>query len=550
MSNALTTRQVNGLLTTKVLSISQLYDLRTSELDFYRRTSNFDNYLNSEYVNIFILAHDPKLQSHKLKAIINLRNISRGKNVYMYCLASYLLSINVSSSSQEESRKIILSYLNFAHKNKIHDFDYVAYKNLGTIAYQNKKQKKARFYWGKCSEICKTQKNYLFYSSANNDIALSYLAEGNIYKGLFYTLKAVNIIKQHLTIIQNIDFYQNLKCNLAEIYIKLGEIKKAEKLLLSAYTYYKNAKNVNLHIPASILLDLSEKKPLAITDATILKDLKNKMKDPMELSDKIFYIRVIYKLLKKTNNLKEINEHLILALNSEHELNSINNLNQQETYLALTKDIYNTLNTNFSKQLKIQEQKNTIAYLIVFTVLAIGFSSFFYYKKASKYTKTIHRQSQILEESQKIIYLNKIQQKEEQIEKLQLNLELKKATEKTFLEKIKEVKKSKNVDIDLILKDLQIQVTNLLQIDNRHSENKKNDFDGKNDFIEKLISKHPDLSKGEKQLCMHLKLNLNSKEIAMIEGVGPASVRVYKTNLKKKLKLTQADNIYEYIQSL
>lgn len=274
------------------------------------------------------------------------------------------------------------------------------------------------------------------------------------------------------------------------------------------------------------------------------------MKKKLSFETKVYYTRIIHRILKKSTDLKAQNNHLILCLNTEYDLSN-NKINEQnEIYTILTTDLFKSVNDDFSNRLKIEKQKNTIAYLIVCAILIIGISSFVYFRKASKYSQTIHQQSQFLEESQKKIYLNKIQQKEEQIEKLQLNLELKKATEKTFLEKIKEVKKSKDVNIDSVLKDLQIQVTNLLQIDKRHNESKFEQVEQKSDFMDRLILIHPNLSKGERQLCTHLRLNLNSKEIALIEGIGHASVRVYKTNLKRKLKLKNDESIYEYLNTI
>lgn len=59
-----------------------------------------------------------------------------------------------------------------------------------------------------------------------------------------------------------------------------------------------------------------------------------------------------------------------------------------------------------------------------------------------------------------------------------------------------------------------------------------------NDFYKKLRQRYPDLSPAEEKLCAFLRLNMSSKEIAVITQQSIKSVEVARARLRKKLDLT------------
>jgi DNA-binding CsgD family transcriptional regulator len=481
---------------------------------------------------------------------VKLRNNAKETNLFMYCISSYLLALNISEFSPVEAKKMILEYLNRAHLKKLYAFDFNSYRSIGNFEFKQNKYSKARYYWIKASKTKYIEKSKLYLSSIYNDISLSFLNQGKTNQGLLYLKKAIKTIKLEENYNHSISFYNHLMCNLADIYITQKEYQLADKVLTKAYYYYKNNNIIEINKAATILIKLSDFINLTISQKTILNDLNLALNKNLPIESKVFYVRSIYQLLSKEGSENELIDILKLALNVEKELSEKTNNHRQTTYLSLLKSNFDNLNIELKNKLTIQRQKNNVAYLITIGVIIIGVIIFIYFRRVHYYSKKILQQAKCLEESQKEIYRNQIRQKEEQIEKLQLNLDLKKATERTFLEKIKEVKKSKNVDLTETLKELQIQVTNLLQIDKRQTESSVENTDQKSDFMERLMLIHPNLSKGEIQLCNHLKLNLNSKEIALIEGLGHASIRVYKTNLKRKLNLSTDQNIYDYLNSI
>lgn len=69
-------------------------------------------------------------------------------------------------------------------------------------------------------------------------------------------------------------------------------------------------------------------------------------------------------------------------------------------------------------------------------------------------------------------------------------------------------------------------------------------------YLEKLLLKHPNLTKGESKLATLLRVDLSSKEIALLLGVNTNSVTMSKYRLKKSLKLSKDEDVVSYLRSI
>ena len=67
------------------------------------------------------------------------------------------------------------------------------------------------------------------------------------------------------------------------------------------------------------------------------------------------------------------------------------------------------------------------------------------------------------------------------------------------------------------------------------------------DFLKSLLQAHPDISPAEIRLCSLLRLNMSSKEVAAFIHKEEASVRVSRSRLRKRLGLSEADNLVGYL---
>lgn len=69
-------------------------------------------------------------------------------------------------------------------------------------------------------------------------------------------------------------------------------------------------------------------------------------------------------------------------------------------------------------------------------------------------------------------------------------------------------------------------------------------------FFEKLAEEFPELSKGERNLCGLLRMNLSTKDIAQMRRVEPDSVKMAKKRLRKKLGLEPEADLYQFMQKI
>lgn len=93
----------------------------------------------------------------------------------------------------------------------------------------------------------------------------------------------------------------------------------------------------------------------------------------------------------------------------------------------------------------------------------------------------------------------------------------------------------------------------ILQVKNieKSNENLIKNIDERNsDFLNRLIERHPNLTNGERKLASFLRVNLSTKEIALLTGISIKAVSMARYRLRKALKLSPQDDIVQYLHNL
>ena len=67
------------------------------------------------------------------------------------------------------------------------------------------------------------------------------------------------------------------------------------------------------------------------------------------------------------------------------------------------------------------------------------------------------------------------------------------------------------------------------------------------DFVVRLKEKHAAISGNELKLCAYLRMNLSTKEIAQLMNISIRGVEISRYRLRKKLGITSAVNLFEYL---
>ncbi len=124
----------------------------------------------------------------------------------------------------------------------------------------------------------------------------------------------------------------------------------------------------------------------------------------------------------------------------------------------------------------------------------------------------------------------------------------------TFLKKIKDsmlkidASESPAVkqQISRIAKEIEHQLNDSTSWDS-FAENFNHTFDG---FFDRLLERHPKLTNSDLRLCAYIRMNLTTKEIAMLRNVSPSSIEMAKYRLRKKLELSESIALPNYLSEL
>ena len=68
------------------------------------------------------------------------------------------------------------------------------------------------------------------------------------------------------------------------------------------------------------------------------------------------------------------------------------------------------------------------------------------------------------------------------------------------------------------------------------------------DFFQRLSQAYPELTVKERMLCAYIQMNLLSKEIAPLLNISVRSVELARYRLRKKLRLSEGENLAEFLQ--
>lgn len=67
------------------------------------------------------------------------------------------------------------------------------------------------------------------------------------------------------------------------------------------------------------------------------------------------------------------------------------------------------------------------------------------------------------------------------------------------------------------------------------------------DFVTELKHKHPSLTPSESKLCIYLRMNMSTKEIAQLLNISVRGVEISRYRLRKKLQLPTERNLFDYL---
>ena len=204
-------------------------------------------------------------------------------------------------------------------------------------------------------------------------------------------------------------------------------------------------------------------------------------------------------------------------------------------------------------------------WMILLYLLVVGAVLFFYYKwNKFRYTQKLKLQAEELKHQREILEMELKAENElnlQEYEKHILELELQTKSSEVAGKSLSIAKQSEMIEnIQSILdseKDfnkLKSEIKKAIKINevNKHEweifETNLNQIH--NEFIINLSKKFPHLTPKDVKLCVYLKMNLSSKEIAPMMNISFRGVELHRYRLRKKLSLSQDENLSKFLLSL
>ncbi|MGV3631908.1 MAG: helix-turn-helix transcriptional regulator [Bacteroidota bacterium] len=526
----------------------------------YHQSHDMHNLLAANYIEAFIYGNKGDNNKRILKFLWVIENCP-DKEFEIYALANYHLSYYLVFCNSDETAAIFANNaLRSAKKAKITGMVPLIYSLKGSISYNLKNYRKAIVNYKNALISYKEKRDKLFEASMNNNISLCFMQLGNYPKSNHFIELSLKKLDQIRDKNAGEEFFQRLvRGNLGSNYYRMGRYAEAKPLLHEEVAYYESHPNYaeNALHPVQELLDMYGKEGNRAEEKRVLYKIPALSGSIQNLKVANEFTKILYDYAIKTNDLKNIryygqelirNNQLIFdsIINNSRILN--NTIYDQQ--IRHMKKQFKTRDKLFQTTLESKQKSNTFMLLLVSSISIILIILFIERNRREKRNKVILAQEQLIETKKRIILENEVKLKQEKITNLALNLNLKKETENAFLQKMKEIKRKKNTDPETILKELQLSVTNLINIDQKNAGNSLDVEEENSRFILELQKLHPGLSKQELTFCSYFRMNLNSKEIASITNMTSGTIRVYKNKIKAKAGLLAEENLNDYLQEI
>lgn len=475
-----------------------------------------------------------------------------------YDFITIACNFNLAHQFEHKSPKLSMQFLNDAIKldEKSGKKFYLPhlYHLKGRLFFNEKKYSQALIYFKKALQnYDKTRRNLIYISSMHNNFALSYEKMGRTNLAIHETKEAIATLEKGKNLnLNETSFLENMKGSMGFYYYKMKDYAAAERLLFEEFSFYKD-KRLFHHESVDNLTKLF-KLYSETSQNSKLKEIVEygRSIEPkiQSIPDKILIDEMAQSYFLKMNDpqsVKSLCNELILL----HDKNDENST-QKLTYISdmLNSFIIRIIDQKHQYRINDQKVKNRLMMIAVCIVVIIFGTTIYIIRNTSKKEKELAEKEKIILMKNKEILEQDLKRHEEKITNLHLNLNLKIETEKTFLENIRKIKKSKNIDAEQTITDLFLKINNLIQIDKKNYDLINESSRENKQFIQKLSERFPLLTNNELKFCVYYKLDFSSKEISLLENITDGSARVYKTKIKNKMNIGKESSLNIFLKSI
>lgn len=421
----------------------------------------------------------------------------------------------------------------YSQKLNITDFNPNIIGGIGAIYATTANYHKAIKFYKKA--LSKLEKYHIDRAIVFNNVGNSYARLNNIDSALHYYKESINVYKSI-----NVDVNLIYKVYL-DIYENISSLNKDTAL------YYFNLIDPNLLNSQIYPLYIFVKSDIASgkeQKAKYLHQILDNYYDNIDINLKTKVYFDLYSIYLAQNN------HLLALNNYSKYVDLKDSIYNHEKTLSLHNVIVDNLIKENEIAIKTQvlefelkeKQKNIWIILLASCIIVLVLLGLIiYYSLLSQKQKNI-----IIENKNK--FLN---QQSEEVKSDIINLSIELYKNNTFIKNLEnELKSLRNQpEQSFELRNLYSQTKQfIIEGENKKSFNEKINAI-KNDFFIKLEN-IATLTKTEKKLAALLKLKMSSKEIAPILNVSEKSIEIYRTRLRKKLKISKETTLSDFLNAL
>lgn len=525
----------------------KLHIIANEELKKFKKTKDSLFYIAYKF-SIFHSTNIDRPLFEQFKSAIELAKLNSGKYPIVTSMSFGAISLYLEKYSPEMGIYFIDKAIENEKTSPHEEFLPHIFHMKGRLLLNEKKYREAYYYFNEALNKY-NKENYLYRASMHNNIGLVYNEEKKFKQAINEFKTSLEILKKTKTFNNEV---HNLYClilgNLGRSYYDLENYKNAQNLYEKKFQTIVNHDKTDIYV-SKLLFQIYIKTNNSQKINKYIDYLVKNEKYVTDLDQKIILTEIIRDYHKLDNNYVKINEYNNKLIDLYLKQKELIQIKFAEVNNYLNETIIDDINQKY--KYKLINQKRTANWIIltgVLSFLVLGVS-FLTIRLKRKRERKIYHQSNTINEQNKLIMEKNIKLQDEKIKNLHLTLNLKQKTEQAFLEKVKKVRKSKKIDTEEILKELYLDLNNLIGIDKK-TEYTEDNYTENSDFQDKISKIYPHLSKQELQLCVYFRLNLSSKEIAILEKITDGSVRVYKSKIKAKMNIPKDETIENYLNSI
>ncbi|MEO1032321.1 MAG: transcriptional regulator [Bacteroidota bacterium] len=178
-------------------------------------------------------------------------------------------------------------------------------------------------------------------------------------------------------------------------------------------------------------------------------------------------------------------------------------------------------------------------WMLIGLILFAGLIIYIYVKQKAK-RRYMSLQNKLLS--------TEIEHKKKDLTNFAINISKNQEWVKVLSDKLNDVKNDSEVKHNKAFKELESEIKNHMWIDESTKEFYSQIDTLSSAFYERLKNSFTNLTKTDIRLCSLIKLNMDSKQIAILQNISPSSVKMSRYRLRKKLNLNPDQDIYAFLR--